>query len=358
MIKTLVKPLISTNDNIDLEVLIFKTKFSDVKILEKPMIDWVKDCVLNYKTTIQNFNEKKNELEQIKMFKPKSRFLLVLYSFNPLLTKNNIDLCVDYLVLKGEKMVKLPFGYIFETEYLKTLTPEEKYFYDMMVQGKTDEEIIAMFESLVPNTNSTYEGNMKLLEACDISDPLFISLYPKDFAGKDYIEDYINNYNALHATEEGKEIRYTDYIGIMLSSISTIIDAISYVLIAFVSISLIVSSIMIGVITYISVLERTKEIGVLRSLGARKKDISSIFNAETLIIGLASGLLGVGVTVVLCIPINLIIDGLAGIGKIAKLPLAGGIILVVISMFLTFIAGLIPSRYAAKKDPVIALRTE
>lgn len=122
MIKTLVKPLISTNDNIDLEVLIFKTKFSDVKILEKPMIDWVKDCVLNYKTTIQNFNEKKNELEQIKMFKPKSRFLLVLYSFNPLLTKNNIDLCVDYLVLKGEKMVKLPFGYIFETEYLKTLT--------------------------------------------------------------------------------------------------------------------------------------------------------------------------------------------------------------------------------------------
>ena len=333
---------------------------------------WVN--IENDKTKLKEVVDAGEEISVVGIIRPKENIsatsITGTIAYTSDLTKHVIKKTSEHKLVQEQKnnptidsftglpFVKTKIDMEYVNEYLKTLTPEEKYFYDMMVQGKTDEEIIAMFESLVPNTNSTYEGNMKLLEACDISDPLFISLYPKDFAGKDYIEDYINNYNALHATEEGKEIRYTDYIGIMLSSISTIIDAISYVLIAFVSISLIVSSIMIGVITYISVLERTKEIGVLRSLGARKKDISSIFNAETLIIGLASGLLGVGVTVVLCIPINLIIDGLAGIGKIAKLPLAGGIILVVISMFLTFIAGLIPSRYAAKKDPVIALRTE
>lgn len=190
----------------------------------------------------------------------------------------------------------------------------------------------------------------------DLLEPLSISIYPKSFEAKDYITGLINQYNEGKESEE--QIQFTDYIGLMMSSISTIIDAISYVLIAFVSISLVVSSIMIGIITYISVLERTKEIGVLRSIGARKKDISRVFNAETMIIGLISGTLGILVTVLLDLPINIILKGLTNIGNIAKLPFTGAIVLIIISVLLTYIGGLIPSSYAAKKDPVTALRTE
>jgi putative ABC transport system permease protein len=162
-------------------------------------------------------------------------------------------------------------------------------------------------------------------------------------------------------TDEGKDenvINYTDYVGIIMSSVSTIITAISAVLIAFVAISLIVSSIMIGIITYISVLERTKEIGILRSIGASKKDISRVFNAETLIEGFVSGALGIIITLLLCIPANRIIENVTTIAGVAKLPVAGGVILVVISMILTLIAGFVPSKIAAKKDPVVALRSE
>ena len=186
--------------------------------------------------------------------------------------------------------------------------------------------------------------------------PSRISLYPKDFKAKESLSDIINAYN--EKVEEPDRITYTDYIGLMLSSVSTIINAISYILIAFVSISLIVSSIMIGIITYISVLERTKEIGILRAMGASKRDISNVFNAETIIIGLFAGAIGIGITLLLLIPINAIIKAITTIGGLAVLPTAGGIALVVISVLLTFIAGLIPSRIAAKKDPVIALRTE
>lgn len=186
--------------------------------------------------------------------------------------------------------------------------------------------------------------------------PSMINIYPASFEAKDKITEIITNYN--NSVEKDKQIQYTDYIGLMMSSVTTIINAISYVLISFVSISLVVSSIMIGIITYISVLERTKEIGVLRSIGARKKDISRVFNAETIIIGLVSGLIGIGLTIILDIPINLLLKSLIQINNIAKLPVMGGVILVLISVFLTFIAGLIPSRIAAKKDPVIALRTE
>lgn len=202
----------------------------------------------------------------------------------------------------------------------------------------------------------TYESNLQKLGVADLSDPSAIYIYPTSFENKDYIVNLVKEYNAEKAKEE--QITYTDYIGLMMSSITTIIDVISYVLIAFVSISLIVSSIMIGIITYISVLERTKEIGVLRSLGASKGDISNVFNAETLIVGFLSGIIGIGVTVLLNLPINLVINLFADIGTVAKLPVAGGIILILISMLLTFIAGLIPSRIAAKKDPVIALRSE
>lgn len=205
-------------------------------------------------------------------------------------------------------------------------------------------------------TITSYEGNLTTFGYADESKPATISIYASSFENKDYVTDLISKYNA--DKEEKDQISYTDYLGIMMSSITTIINAISYVLIGFVSVSLVVSSIMIGIITYISVLERIKEIGVLRALGASKRDISRVFNAETLIIGLTSGLIGIGVTVLLNIPISAIIYALASIKNVAALPWQGGLALVIISMVLTFIAGLIPSRIASKKDPVIALRTE
>ena len=170
------------------------------------------------------------------------------------------------------------------------------------------------------------------------------------------ISDLIRDYNA--SVGEENAIHYTDYVGLMMASVTTIIDAISYVLIAFVAISLVVSSIMIGIITYISVLERTKEIGILRAMGASKKDVSRVFNAETLIVGFAAGAIGIGITLLLNILVNMIIYSLTDIVTIAALPPMAGVILVVISMLLTAVAGLIPSRFAARKDPVVALRTE
>ena len=183
-----------------------------------------------------------------------------------------------------------------------------------------------------------------------------INIYAKDFDSKEALADLITEYN--NNSIEENQISYTDIIEVMMSGVSNIIDIISYVLMGFVSISLVVSSIMIGIITYISVLERTKEIGILRSIGASKKDISRVFNAETLIIGLSAGLLGIILTIILNIPINIIINNLAGVSSIAKLPIGGAIILVVISILLTVIAGLIPAKMASKKDPVEALRTE
>ena len=190
----------------------------------------------------------------------------------------------------------------------------------------------------------------------DKNNPSSISIYASAFENKDYVEQLIKNYNAT-AGEDG-QIKYTDYMGVMLSSVTDIVNAVSYVLIGFVSVSLIVSSIMIGIITYISVLERIKEIGVLRALGASKRDVSRVFNAETLIIGFAAGVMGIGVTVLLDIPISILIHSLAGISNVASLPWKGGLILIAISMCLTLIAGLIPSKLASKKDPVIALRSE
>ena len=203
---------------------------------------------------------------------------------------------------------------------------------------------------------NSYEQNLSKIGAIDLDDPYSINLYPKDFASKEEIENIIDEYNN-EASEENR-IEYTDYVGILMGSVTTIIDVIGYVLIAFVSISLIVSSIMIGIITYISVLERTKEIGILRSIGASKKDISRVFNAETFIVGITAGLIGVGITSVLNILINIIIKEASGITVNASLPLVAAIILIVISVILTVIAGLVPAKVASKKDPVIALRTE
>ena len=191
----------------------------------------------------------------------------------------------------------------------------------------------------------------------DADSPSTINIYASSFENKDVIEDEINAYN--RGVDEMRRIKYTDYIGIMMSSITTIINAITYVLIAFVAVSLVVSSIMIGVITLISVQERTKEIGILRAIGASKKDVSGLFNAETVIIGFVSGLLGVLITYLLCIPINIILHNLTGINNLsAYLPIPVAVVLVAISMLLTLISGIIPSRSAAKKDPVVALRSE
>ena len=226
----------------------------------------------------------------------------------------------------------------------------------------TEEDLKRLMETLYgTSTTSSYASNLTSLGYGDLAEPTAIYVYLKDFEGKEEFIAFLDGYNAdmEAAGKEEQVISYTDITGILMSSVRTIIDSVSYVLIAFVAVSLVVSSIMIGIITYISVMERTKEIGVLRAIGASKRNISQVFNAETFIIGLCSGLIGVGVTLLLNVPINMIIHNLTGSGDInAQLPAANGVVLVLLSMVLTLIGGLIPSKQAAKKDPVIALRTE
>ncbi len=247
--------------------------------------------------------------------------------------------------------------------YLETLPEKEKTEYQgaiqqMQMMGMPEEQIIEMFKKAKEqnSTDATYEGNLSILGVADLKKPSSILIYAKDFASKEDINTLISDYNAGVVEED--QIEYTDYIGVLMSSVTTIINAISYVLIAFVSISLVVSSIMIGIITYISVLERTKEIGILRAIGASKKDISRVFNAETLIIGLAAGAIGIGLTLLMSIPINAIIYHFTTIANVASLPTVAAVALVIISMALTLISGLIPAKIAAKKDPVVALRSE
>ena len=215
-------------------------------------------------------------------------------------------------------------------------------------------------QSMTQDTKNTYEDNITAIGIMDLADPWEINIYPKDFDSKENIAQIIKDYNKKY-TDQGKDeyaIQYSDLVGTMMSSVSDVVNIISIALMAFVSISLVVSSIMIGIITYISVLERTKEIGILRSIGASKKDISRVFNAETFIIGLVAGALGIGITLLLSIPINIVINNLTGVDNIAALPFMGAVILILISMMLTMISGFIPAKMAAKKDPVEALRTE
>ncbi len=222
------------------------------------------------------------------------------------------------------------------------------------------EELADLISSYKEQSKATYESVLKSLGAIDLENPSSIHIYAKDFEAKDNIKEVIAEYNKKQA-KNGKEeniINYSDVVGMLMSGVTSIIDIVSYVLIGFVSVSLVVSSIMIGIITYISVLERTKEIGILRAVGASKKDVSRVFNAETLIVGLTAGLIGVLVTVLLNIPINMIIKSLAGVSGISKLPVVGAVLLVLISVILTTISGLIPAKVASKKDPVEALRTE
>ncbi len=246
-------------------------------------------------------------------------------------------------------------------DVLKTLTVNDELFKAILSTMKADDPAFVQLEealyNMAPQIDASYDSVLKTLDDAEMASPAAINFYAKDFESKDSIESFIKSYN--DASEEKDKLKYTDIVGALMSSVTIIVNAISYVLIAFVAISLVVSSVMIGVITNISVLERTKEIGILRAVGASKRDIARVFNAETLIIGLAAGAIGIGLTVILCFPITAIVQYLTGLDNIrAVLPWAAGLILVLISMILTLVAGIIPSRSAAKKDPVIALRTE
>jgi putative ABC transport system permease protein len=243
-------------------------------------------------------------------------------------------------------------------QQMAALTAEQKVgALQMAMTGFTTEQCAIYYGEILEFSESTYEQNLRALSDVDLEDPATINLFASSFENKEVLEEVIADYN--DSVEELKQIRYTDYVGIMMSSITTIINAITYVLIAFVAISLVVSSIMIGVITLISVQERTKEIGILRAIGASKRNVSGMFNAETMIIGFTSGILGVGVTYGLCVVVNIILFALTDIVNLkAILPPQIAVVLVLISVLLTLLSGIIPSRSAAKKDPVVALRTE
>lgn len=248
-------------------------------------------------------------------------------------------------------------------EYIKTLPEEDQKQMQDMLTAMSEEQILAMFSERMRDDAgkaATYEDNLALFGVVDLDNPSSINIYPKDYEAKESVATYIEEYNTMQKSAGHDEyvINYSDMMALMMSSVTSIVNIITYVLIAFVAISLVVSSLMIGIITYISVLERTKEIGILRSIGASKRDVARVFNAETVVVGFVAGALGILITLLINIPINLIIKGLVDVSGIASLPVYGAVGLIIISMLLTVIAGLIPSRVAAKKDPVEALRTE
>lgn len=246
------------------------------------------------------------------------------------------------------------------TNMASAMNIDPNAFADAFQVNMDEEDLGELMMSMMTGGESSYDNNLSELGYADKAKPAGIDIYPIDFDSKEHVIEILDNYNAQMEQngEDDKVITYTDIVGTLMSSVTTIVDMISYVLVAFVSISLVVSSIMIGVITYISVLERRKEIGILRAIGASKKDISRVFNAETIIEGLIAGVLGVGITALLCIPASAIIEALFDVPNVAQLPVGAAIILILISVFLTFIAGLIPSKSASKKDPVEALRSE
>ena len=332
-------------------------------IYEKENGIWIDKS--NDEKFIKNMLKDKEELEIVGIIKPTS-------STNNLLMYGGIGYTKElthYVIneIKSAEIVKdqldnkkiniftgLKFG---KGDFsLDSLTFEQQKY----VMGLSDSEKLEFYEKYKKYSEATYESNLESLGYVDIDNPSLINIYAKDFDSKEKVTDLIESYNKKQQSAGNDEdiINYSDLVGMMMSSVKKIINMISYVLIAFVAVSLVVSSIMIGIITYISVLERTKEIGILRSLGASKKDISRVFNAETFIIGLTSGVIGIGVTVLITITSSIIVYNMTGIANIASLPVVGAIILIVISMILTIVAGLIPSRIASKKDPVEALRTE
>ena len=277
--------------------------------------------------------------------------------YSSMLSKMDDDTLFDYVGQMIGEQVKQQYAAQMEAMYRNL--PDDKLADEFELLALEDDDYLWIYNNAMPPvySDSTLKDNLKKLGYVDLDSPSIINIYVSTFEDKDSIADAIERYN--DSVSDDDQISYTDYVALLMSSITTIINVISYVLIAFVAISLVVSSIMIGIITYISVLARTKEIGILRAIGASKKDVSRVFNAETFIIGLAAGLIGIFMTVLLNIPINIIVHDLTGIMSLkSELPMVGGAALVLISVGLTFIAGLIPSSLAAKKDPVEALRTE
>ncbi len=273
--------------------------------------------------------------------------------------KHNVD---ELVAAMPEETVQMMIAYINEqlTQFGMPAISTEEELAQMLAQMQTDEQIEELAQDVLGISASSYNKNLTKLGYCDFDSPTSINIYASSFEAKEAINDIISSYNDKAESEKREEdiIRYTDYMALMMSSFSDIVNFISYGLMAFVSVSLVVSSIMIGIITYISVLERTKEIGILRAIGASKKDIKSVFNAETMIVGFASGMIGIVTTLILIIPVNLVLDFLTGIANIAVLPFGGAVILVIISTVLTLVAGLFPAMIAAKRDPVTSLRSE
>ncbi|MCX4254185.1 MAG: ABC transporter ATP-binding protein/permease [Bacilli bacterium] len=315
----------------------------------------------NNEQFLKKILDKALELNVVGIIKAKDETVItntyggILYTSD--LTKYVIDKINDSNIAKEQKnnsKINIFTNSEFtEQEFdMNNLSPEQKAYLSTLSQN----ELAEVIKNYQENAAATFESNLKKLGIVDLDKPSTINIYAKGFEDKEAIAELIEDYNQTNSEEN--QISYTDFIAVMMNGVSNIINIISYVLMAFVSISLVVSSIMIGIITYISVLERTKEIGILRSIGASKKDISRVFNAETLIIGASAGLLGIIVTILLNIPINIIIKNIANVNNISSLPINGAVILVLISMFLTVIAGLIPAKMASKKDPVEALRTE
>ena len=302
--------------------------------------------IIGYKTGLmEHLINRVNDSEIVKAQKEKED--IDVFSGLPFETDDNKQV-LTMEVLQGFIM-SLPEDQ--QSEYMTAIQQMKDY-------GMDEDRILETFSSMMPatTTDATYDGNLRKLGVSDLESPQTINIYPVDFESKDKIMSLVDEFNEKLPEEE--KITVSDYVGLIMNSVTTIINAISYILIAFVAISLIVSSIMIGIITYISVLERTKEIGILRAIGASKKDISRVFNAETLIVGFTAGLLGIVIARLMLIPINAIIYKFTDIRNLAVMPPIAAGILVLISMLLTFIAGLFPSRIAAKKDPVVALRTE
>jgi putative ABC transport system permease protein len=293
-----------------------------------------------------------------------TEYIIAEVAERPIVVQQLAEPETDVFTGRPFESVEIEFNSIDDLQmFLQTMPETEQAQAAMAIEmmtaaGMEEQQLLTMLAASVnQNIPSTdFAGNMRLMNYNTTETPSQILFYPSSFENKEVITEYIENYN--ESVDEEYEIRYTDYIGMLLGSITSVVNAISSLLIAFVSISLVVSSIMIGIITYISVLERTKEIGILRSIGASKKDISRVFNAESVIIGFAAGSLGIIVARLLIIPANAIIFRYTEIHNMAILPIIGAVSLILISIVLSFIAGLIPSRLAANKDPVVALRTE
>ena len=310
--------------------------------------------------------ENSEEIKVVGIVKPneewngsKSSMGGILYTDD--LEKHVIDKINDSEIVKDQKEnpnINIITGLEFSDEEfsIDNLSIEQKKY----LQSLSTEELTTVVSKYKEQANATYESVLLELGSIDLEKPSAINIYAKDFESKDEIKNIIDDYNKEQEEKgnDGNVISYSDLVGMLMSSVTDIVDMISYVLIGFVSISLVVSSIMIGIITYISVLERTKEIGILRAIGASKKDVSRVFNAETLIVGLTAGVIGIGIILILNVPINIIISKVAGVSNLSKLPLYGAIALILISVVLTMIAGLIPSKLASKKDPVESLRSE